>query len=298
MIHEDQIPIDSGVVRALIHSQFPRWDHEPVVALETVGTVNAIFRIGQHLAARFPLRATDPVVELNRLRTEADAMMELSSRSPFPTPMPVAIGYPGDSFPLPWSVQTWLPGATATPTGTATSSAFAEDLSTLILALRSTDTHGRRFTGSGRGGRLRDHDHWVSHCFSESEALLDVRRLRALWDRLRDLPRSGPDVMSHGDLIPANLLVRDDRLVGVLDGGGFSPADPALDLVAGWHLLHTDARNAFRADLDCDDVEWGRGAGWALEQSIGLVWYYRTSSPSMSALGANTLERLLDDCDN
>lgn len=31
----------------------------------------------------------------------------------------------------------------------------------LILALRSADTRGRRFDGAGRGGNLREHDPWV-----------------------------------------------------------------------------------------------------------------------------------------
>ena len=58
-------------------------------------------------------------------------------------------------------------------------------------------------------------------------------RHRELWDYFRDLPRIAPDVMSHGDLTPLNVLVGDGRLVGVLDCGGFGPADPSLDLIAG-----------------------------------------------------------------
>lgn len=99
--------------------------------------------------------------------------------------------------------------------------------------------------------------------------------------------------MSHRDLIPANLIVRGDRLVGVLDTGAFGPADPALDLVAGWHLLDRDAREVFRMALQPDDLEWTRGAAWALEQAMGLVWYYRSSNPVMSDLGRSTISRLL-----
>jgi aminoglycoside phosphotransferase (APT) family kinase protein len=42
--------------------------------------------------------------------------------------------------------------------------------------------------------------------------------------------------MNHGDLVPGDVLVDRGRLVGIIDVGGFGPADPALDLVAGWHL--------------------------------------------------------------
>ncbi len=102
---------------------------------------------------------------------------------------------------------------------------------------------------------------------------------------------------SHCDLIPANLLVRGERLVGVLDGGGFAPADAALDLVAAWHLLERGPRQRLRGALGCGENEWCRGAAWAFQQAMGLVWYYRTSNPGMSAVGRRTLARILGDLD-
>jgi len=196
---------------------------------------------------------------------------------------------------MPWSIQTWLPGEIATADGLASSHLLARDLASLVRAFREADTRGRHFTGAGRGGRLADHDEWMTTCFRESNGLLDVAPLRALWEGFRVLPSLRHDVMSHGDLIPANLLVQGERLVGVLDGGDFAAADPALDLVAAWHLLDSAARETLRADLECADLEWQRGAAWAFQQAMGLVWYYRTSNPAMSALGRSTLSRIVDD---
>jgi aminoglycoside phosphotransferase (APT) family kinase protein len=99
--------------------------------------------------------------------------------------------------------------------------------------------------------------------------------------------------MTHSDLIPANLLVDDGRLVGVLDVGGFGPADPALDLVCAWHLLETGPRQVLRDELESDELEWQRGRAWAFQQAMGLVWYYVESNPAMSLMGRRTLQRLL-----
>jgi aminoglycoside phosphotransferase (APT) family kinase protein len=297
MMHDDEVPVDPSTARTLVSSQFPALAGETITPVGEMGTVNTIYRIGTTLAARFPLRAANPTDELRRLQDESSALLELAEHSPFATPRPFGIGQPGDGYPLPWTIQTWVPGEMATPHGLAYSHDFAVDLGALIHALRRADTRGRRFAGSGRGGRLRDSDGWVERCLRESGQLVDVGALRSLWAEFRELPASSTDVMTHGDLIPANLVVANGRLVGVLDGGGFSPADPALDLVCAWHLLDRREREWLRADLECDVAEWRRGAGWALQQALGLIWYYRKSNPAVSELGRSTLDRLLGDPD-
>ena len=291
-MHPDQLAVSLPIVRRLVDEQFPSWRTLPVVHVDRPGTVNAIYRIGDRLAARFPLRADDPDAVRRWLRNEAAAARELRGRTRFPTPEPVVLGEPGVGYPLPWSVQTWLSGVPATDSDPGGSVAFAGDLAELIQDLRAIDTCGRTFTGTRRGGDLRAHDAWMEVCFDRSTELLDVPALRRLWSELRDLPRATPDVMTHGDLIPGNVLVRDGRLAGVIDVGGFGPADPALDLVAAWHLLEDAPRQVLREQLAVDDLEWDRGKAWALEQAMGLVWYYVTSNPTMSALGRRTLRRI------
>ena len=218
----------------------------------------------------------------------------LAGRTRFRTPEPVALGEPGAGYPLPWSVQTWLPGTVATDEDPGESVPFAHDLAEFIRGVRAMDTGGRVFAGTGRGGDLRAHDAWLETCFQRSERLLDVPRLRRVWARMRQLPRGeAADVMNHGDLIPGNVLVSAGRLAGVLDVGGLGPADPALDLVAAWHLLEPGSRQALRDDLGSSELEWERGRAWAFVQAMGLVWYYVDSNPPMSRLGRRSLRRVL-----
>jgi aminoglycoside phosphotransferase (APT) family kinase protein len=294
-VHDDQLTITEAQARSLIADQFPQFRDQEIRGLETAGTVNAIFRIGERYAARFPLRITNPADCLRNLEQETEASREFHECCRFPSPAPVGIGQQGAGFPMPWLVQTWIDGEVATPDGLSTSPDFARDLAHLIGALRKVELKGRTFSGPGRGGKLTDHDDWMEVCFTKSENLLDVIRLRRMWRRFRELPPSRADAMSHKDLIPTNLLVQDGRLIGVLDTGGFGPADRALDLVAGWHLMNRDARTIFREALEVDDVEWQRGAAWAFQQAIGLVWYYKDSNTVMADLGRSTLSRLVKD---
>lgn len=295
-MHRDQLQVDVRTVRRLLHEQFPQWSGLAVEEVQTAGTVNAIFRIGSDFAARFPLAAQDAEEARLWLMAEAEAARELAAASTVPTAEPVALGEPGEDYPMPWSVQTWLPGHDATAEDPTGKLEFAHDLAALIASLRTVDTRGRRFEGGGRGGHLPDHDEWLEVCFRESEDLLDVSAMRAIWANLRTLREVDADAMCHRDLTPPNVLVRDGRLVGILDGGAFGPADPALDLVAAWHLLEEEHRDIIRAALGCTDIQWRRGMAWAFQQAMGLVWYYVDSNPTMSRWGLRTLDRIVRAC--
>jgi aminoglycoside phosphotransferase (APT) family kinase protein len=162
-MHSGGLAVPDGVVRALVDAQFPQWRELPVRRLAAAGTVNAIFRIGDGLAARLPLRDGDPAEVAAGLRQEAAAAAALAEHSPFPVPRPAAIGAPGPGYPLPWSVQTWLPGITATDADPGGSAAFAEDLATLrgqrrlmpgtaAVASRTSQNDQARPAGRTRGG--------------------------------------------------------------------------------------------------------------------------------------------------
>ncbi|NLF05228.1 MAG: phosphotransferase [Actinomycetales bacterium] len=127
-----------------------------------------------------------------------------------------------------------------------------------------------------------------------AEDLADfIRTVRAMDTRGRAFKGTGRggDLRGHDAWVELCF----ERSEGVLDVGGLWPADLALDLVGAWHLLEVGPRAALRDALGCGDVEWGRGRAWALEQAMGLVWYYEESNPVMSAIGRRTVGRLLAD---
>jgi aminoglycoside phosphotransferase (APT) family kinase protein len=294
-MHEDQIHIDVDIARRLVARDFARFRSDLVQPVDSAGTVNAIYRVGDTAAARFPLQGTDTIAVEAWLRREATATIEFAGYCPFPTPRPLGFGRPGWSYPLPWSMQTWLDGVVATPTGLEASESFANDIATLLESLRGADTRGRVFDGEGRGGVIGDQDAWMQSCFAHSGELLDVPVLRSIWHGLRDLAPARTLAMSHKDLTPPNILIQGESILGILDAGGFGPADPALDLISTWHLLDHDRRESVRTRLHVDSHEWLRGAAWAFAQAMGVVWYYDRTNPAMAAFGRTTLRRLIDD---
>ena len=292
-MHAGQLDVTTRLVEGLIREQFPDWQQLPVRPVASHGTVNALFRIGDGLVARFPIQPGDPDAIRRELEDEADAARRLGTMSPYPTPEPIAIGEPTAGYPLPWAVYTWLDGTIAYDVDVAGSTAFAEDLARFVLALRAAPTDGRVFTGSWRGGVLTSQDEYVADGLERSTEMIDVEALARLWAELRTTPRTEPDVWTHRDLMPGNLLVAAGRLAGVIDVGTFTVSDPAMDLQPAWNLMDKQARTAFRAALGSDDNEWRRGMGWSFAQAIGSLWYYVETNPVMSRTAHRTLTALL-----
>lgn len=77
-MHEGQLNVTADMVRDLIGGQFPEYAKLPIEPAHSEGTVNAIFRIGERLAARFPLQPDD--VDTTRRWLQAEAGQEGPSR--------------------------------------------------------------------------------------------------------------------------------------------------------------------------------------------------------------------------
>lgn len=303
-MHSGQLYVDEALAAELIATSFASLADAAVCAIASPGTTNAIFRIGVDHVARFPLAPTSRSV----LEREADAVNEFSQFATVPSPRVVHVSGGDARYSSAWSVHTWISGTTAAEafeegadSHDASLSPLADDIAALIHSLRKAPLNGRSFDGGGRGGDMRPHDEWVAYCLERSVGLFDTSAVGALWQRLSATPHRGADVMSHRDLIPTNIIVGEDangfRLTGVIDGGSFGPADPALDLVIAWHLFGLADRRRLRGALGSGDDEWRRGAAWALQQAVGLCWYYLESNPVMSRIGRKTIRQLLADPD-
>jgi aminoglycoside phosphotransferase (APT) family kinase protein len=113
-------------------------------------------------------------------------------------------------------------------------------------------------------------------------------------------PWDGPPVWLHGDPHPANILIADGRVSGVLDFGDITAGDPASDLSVAWMLLPASRHGDFRAAYAAaghgalTDAVWARGRGWALNLAIVfLAW--SADNPRLHDVGRRTLAAVLAD---
>jgi aminoglycoside phosphotransferase (APT) family kinase protein len=172
---------------------------------------------------------------------------------------------------------------------------LAGDLAGFVLALQRIDAAGApEPRPAQRGGPLPAADGAVRRRAEElrGDPDVDVDALLAVWDAgLHAPPWASAPVWVHGDLSDGNLLVRDGRLTGVIDWGGLTAGDPAVELVVAWNLFDRQARAAYRDALGpVDAATWLRGRAWAVSAAIMALPYYRDTNPDIVARSWRVVE--------
>lgn len=110
-------------------------------------------------------------------------------------------------------------------------------------------------------------------------------------------------MMSRPRNHPANILVNDGQVSGVIDFGDITAGDPASDLSVAWMLLPTGYRASFwsaYAAVGADhgvgvgDALWARARGWALNLAIVLL-AHSDDNAVLRQVGRRTLRAVLKD---
>lgn len=292
-LHEDEVDIDASLAHRLLAGQLPRYSAMPLRRVASGGTEHAVFRLGDELAVRMPLHAG----AVGGLLKEVRWLPVLAPHLTLAVPQVVSTGEPSGDFPFPWSVVGWLPGEDALTGRLDSLEEAALALGRFVMELRSIDvTHAPPPGAEGfvRGLPLVGRNVTFRAALARCGGLLDVERVGQIWDEALAAPVwNGPPVWLHADLIPANLLVRDGRLVGVLDFGAMATGDPAYDVTPAWHLLEWRARSAFREMVGADDATWRRARGLVVSGAVIALPYYLHSNPTMVATARRGIREVL-----
>lgn len=296
-MHQNEVPVDEGVVRSLLNEQCPQWA-DLSLSPAGAGTDNIMYRLGSDLLVRLP-RTAD---RARSLRKEQEWLPRLAPLMPCSVPEPLHAGSPTTAYPLPWSIYRWIDGDEAQPETVQDWSTFGTDLATVVRELHDVDLMGAARTGDlswYRGGHLRDCDEWVSRSLTDCRASvggeIDVETLERLWREALALPEpSGPHVWLHGDLKPTNLLVQDGRLHAVIDFGGLSIGLPDAEHSTVWDLP-PQARHAYWDTIELDDLTWTRARAWAIAVGASGISYYWHTYPAFVAECRSRLQAILTD---
>ena len=287
-MHDGELDIGAELVGRLVAAQFPRLAGLPVSAVQSAGTVNALYRLGDHLCARLP-RVQRWAQDLDR---EWHWLPKLAPRLSLRVPEPVAKGRPASWYPFSWAIYRWIDGQPYADELVEDEHQAARDLAQFVAGLRRIDP----VAGAPRGGRrpLRELDAVTRAAIESARDVIDGEAATVAWERALGAPAwEGTPVWIHTDLLRPNLLVDGGRLCAVIDFGGIGVGDPAADVIAAWSVFSHAGRETFRGALDVDDGTWNRARGSALHQAAMIIPYYPETNPGFVALAKRTVEEVL-----
>jgi aminoglycoside phosphotransferase (APT) family kinase protein len=298
-----EVDVTADLVRRLLAAQHPDLAGLPAEPLAN-GWDNTLFRLGDELVARLPRRALGASILVNEQRW----LPSLAPRLPLPVPAPVRTGVPGEGYPWPWSVVPFLPGTPASDGSPFDPRRAAADLGGFFGTLHvpaPPDAPANPVRGVPLERRAAR--------FEQNLAALDDAALDgaapggrggrdlvlAAWEAALAVPAwDGPPVWLHGDPHPANILIDDGRVSGIIDFGDITAGDPASDLSLPWMLLPAACHGDFRAAYIAAghgtpaDALWARGRGWALYLALVLL-AWSADNPRLHDVGRRTLAAVL-----
>jgi aminoglycoside phosphotransferase (APT) family kinase protein len=287
------VEVSADLVRRLLADQHPDLARLPVEFLAN-GWDNELYRVGDGLVARLPRRALGAQIITNEQRW----LPGLAARLPLPIPSPERTGVPACGYPYSWSVVPYLPGVPAAQASSFDPAAAAAAVGGFLGALHvpaPADAPANPF----RGVPLAERAGIFAANLARLTGQVDRDAVLRAWVAALTTPGyDGPPVWLHGDLHPANILVNDGQVSGVIDFGDITAGDPASDLSVAWMLLpaggHPIFWSAYRAAGGrTDDAVRARARGWAL--NLGIVFLaHSEDNPVLRQVGRRTLTSVLE----
>ena len=260
--------ITADLVRNLLREQHP--DLADLAIREVAGGWgNQMWRLGDELSVRMQRMDPTPEMQLKERRW----LPVLAPRLPLPVPTPVRFGEPSERFPKHWTVMTWVPGEPLDHAPISRGDHAADTLAGFLRALH-VEAPADAPIAADRGAHPKDctdgFENFLQAVALDRDIAADAR---AVWDEaVAAQAWDGPRVWVHGDLHPANVVVSDGTLSGIVDFGDMFAGDPAWDLAAAWVLLPAGtASRFFDMYAQADEAAIKRARGLAAMKSLFLI---------------------------
>ena len=276
-----EVEMSAAIVEELVRTQHPDLFSAHVREM-TPGFDNTIWRLGDDMVVRLPRR----LVAVKLIESEQRWLPELSLRLPLAVPTPLRVGRPSAIFPWPWTITKWIDGTPGNEVDTDTVGRAATPLARFFRALHY-DAPPDAPTNEFRGVALRLHEQSFLGRLLEVGTAVDRESVLRIWaTSLKVAPWGDSPKWIHGDPHPANLIFRDDLLVGVIDFGDLCAGDPATDLAGGFLALPFEAIDEYLCEYGTvDEATLRRALGWAVHFGLMFVLLGEADEPTYGPIG-------------
>lgn len=257
--------IEKNLIVSLINQQFPQYSHLEIKTVAISGHDNRTFCLGDEMLVRLP----SAEIYAAKVLKEQKWLPFLARNLSLKIPRPIGLGVPSALYPWHWSIYEWIAGNSANEIviDDLVLEEIAFDLANFLKELQSLDITDAPTPGLHnffRGGDLNIYENEARSAIKKLKNIIDYDAAESLLNQALATKWNKKPVWIHGDLAVGNIIIKDRKLVGVIDFSGIAVGDPACDLVIAWTFFKNNSRKIFQENLDFDEDTWVRAKGWAL----------------------------------
>lgn len=266
---QNKFDVSVSLIKNLIFEQFSQWKNLPIKEVEVQGWDNRTFRLGSEMLIRMPSAECYAV----KVEKEQKWLPILAKHLSIKIPEPIAMGKPSKDYPWNWSIYKWIEGKSANTLNVNEKDLenIAKQVAQFLNELHKIDTAGAPSPGKHnfyRGGDLSVYDKETRSAIEKLKTFISAENVLKVWEKALGSAWNKNPIWIHGDLSAGNILIQNNRLVGIIDFGGTAVGDPACDLVIAWTFLKNKSRKIFKANVNLDNDTWTRARGWALWKAV------------------------------
>jgi aminoglycoside phosphotransferase (APT) family kinase protein len=290
ILHNDQLSINTEVVKDLIKEQFSEYENLPIYEFDSTGTVNSIFKLGSDYYIRFP-----------KLKEYADLILKeyrilpyIAKHVSIKIPQPIKLGKPNGLYPVHWAVYNWINGDPYNNNRITNYQGIISELTNFIKELHAINL----LEDAPKAGRkpLLELNTITIENLNASKEEIDYTKAIKIWEKFIDIPVFDiKPVWIHADLLKPNILIKNDHIAAIIDFGSAGVGDPAFDIISAWSLFDNKNRNIFRNQMNVNDTIWYRACAYALHQAALIIPYYRKSNPYFVKQAIDTINEIIKD---
>jgi len=254
--------INVELAKKLITEQFPQWEELPISAVSHSGWDNRTFHLGQEMVIRLPSAEK----YAPQILKECLWLPKLARQISFKIPKPLGLGYPSETYPWHWSINTWIDGKSLNQDTNVDLKQLAKDLAQFLKEFESLDTTDGPVLE--HGNQLRDYTHEINNVLAKMKSSKERTIANSIWNKALNTNWNQKPIWVHGDLAIGNILIENAKLEGIIDFSGLEVGDPACDLVIAWNLFDAESRAIFKKNMNLDKNTWIRAMGWCLWKTL------------------------------
>jgi aminoglycoside phosphotransferase (APT) family kinase protein len=257
--------ITCALAAKLIASQFPEYAYLPITSVDKQGHDNRTFRLGDTMLIRMPTEESYAL----KVPKEQTLLPRLKPYLSVSIPEPIKMGQPSSDYPFSFSIYQWLEGQSANHLKISEHDleSLALQLAQFLKALQNIKNVEGPAPGQHnwwRGDHVSVYDDGARKQIHELSCAINKDKAIALWEQSCATQWNKAPVWIHGDFAPGNIIIKDEKLSGVIDFGGTGVGDPACDLVIAWTFLSGKSRQIFIEAMELDSDTYLRAKAWSL----------------------------------